>query len=107
FNDDNGHGTHVAGIIGALNNNFGVVDSGPDINLYPIKVMNSQGQGHMSDIIEGLDWAIKNRMQVVNMSLGSTADIASLHEAVINANQAGIVIVAAAGNDGSTINYPA
>lgn len=106
-NDDNGHGTHVAGIIAATDNAIGVVGVGPKIDLYAVKVLNAAGSGYLSDIIEGLDWAITNGIQVVNMSLGTSSDIQSFHDAVIRTNQAGITQVAAAGNSGGAVNYPA
>lgn len=106
-NDDNGHGTHVAGIIGAVHNSIGVVGVGPQIDLYAVKALNRNGSGWLSDIIEGIDWAIANRMQVINMSLGSNSDSQSFHDAIIRANLAGIVQVAAAGNDGAAVDYPA
>jgi len=106
-NDDNGHGTHVAGIIAALNNSIGVVGVGPKIDLYAIKVLNASGSGYLSDVIEGLDWAVKNKMKVVNMSLGTDQHIQSFHDAIKNAYNAGVTIVAAAGNSGGTVTYPA
>lgn len=106
-NDDNGHGTHVAGIIGATNNGIGVVGVGPQIDLYAVKALNRNGFGWLSDIIEGIDWAIANGMQVVNMSLGGNSGNQSFHDAIIRANLAGIVQVAAAGNDGAAVDYPA
>jgi len=104
--DDNGHGTHVAGIIAALNNSVGVVGMGPQINLYAVKVLDRRGSGYVSDIIEGLDWAIQNGIQVVNMSLGTNSDVQSFHDAITRARNAGIVLVAAAGNDGAAVDYP-
>lgn len=109
-NDDNGHGTHVAGTVAALNNSIGVVGAGPMIDLYAVKVLNKKGFGFISDIVEGLDWAIANGMQVVNMSFGSSSLSASLQAAVKRVNAAGIVQVAAAGNSGpadNTVIYPA
>ena len=106
-NDDNGHGTHVAGIVGAIDNTIGVIGVGPQIDLYAVKVLDRNGSGYLSDVIEGLDWAITNRMQVVNMSLGTSSDIQSLHDVVARANAAGIVQVAAAGNSGGSVIYPA
>jgi len=106
-NDDNGHGTHVAGIIAALNNSIGVVGVGPKIDLYAIKVLNASGSGYLSDVIEGLDWAVKNGMQVVNMSLGTDQDVQTFHDAIKNAYNAGVTIVAAAGNSGGAVTYPA
>lgn len=107
YNDDNGHGTHVAGIVGAIDNTIGVIGAGPKIDLYAVKVLDRRGSGYLSDVIEGLDWAITNGMQVVNMSLGTTADIQSFREAIQRVNSAGIVQVAAAGNSGSSVIYPA
>ncbi len=106
-NDDNGHGTHVAGIVAALNNTIGVVGVGPQVDLYAVKVLNAAGSGYLSDIIEGLDWAIQNGMQVVNMSLGTSVDVPSFREAVQRVYQAGIIQVAAAGNTGGSVVYPA
>jgi len=106
-NDDNGHGTHVAGIIAALNNNIGVVGVGPKIDLYAIKVLNASGSGYLSDVIEGLQWVLENGMQVVNMSLGTSENVQSFHEAIIKAYNAGVTIVAAAGNTGGSVLYPA
>jgi subtilisin family serine protease len=106
-NDDNGHGTHVAGIIAALNNSIGVVGVGPKIDLYAIKVLNAGGSGYLSDVIEGLGWAVEHGIQVVNMSLGTDQDVKSFHDAIKNAYNAGVTIVAAAGNDGGAVDYPA
>lgn len=107
YNDDNGHGTHVAGITAAADNTIGVIGAGPNIDLYAIKVLDRRGAGYLSDIIEGLDWAIANGMQVVNMSLGASVDVQSFHDAVIRAKAAGITQVAAAGNSGGSVGYPA
>jgi len=109
-NDDNGHGTHVAGIIAAIDNEIGVIGVGPKIDLYAVKVLDRNGSGYLSDVIEGLDWAIQNGMQVVNMSLGTPTYIASFEDAVKKVNAAGITQVAAAGNNGpddNTVTYPA
>lgn len=107
-NDDNGHGTHVAGSAAAIDNTIGVIGVGPDIDLYAVKVLNRQGSGFLSDVIEGLDWAVSNGMQVVNMSLGTNSNIQSFRDAVIRVKQAGIVQVAAAGNNyGGSVIYPA
>ena len=107
FNDDNGHGTHVAGIVGAIDNTIGVIGVGPKIDLYAVKVLDRRGSGYLSDVIEGLDWAIANNMQVINMSLGTTVNTPSFWEAIQRVNSAGITQVAAAGNSGGSVNYPA
>jgi len=110
YNDDNGHGTHVAGIVAALDNNIGVVGVAPEAELYAVKVLNKQGSGWVSDVIAGIKWSITNGMQVISMSFGSTSDSQALHDECDKAYNAGIVLVAAAGNDGpgeNTVNYPA
>ncbi len=106
-NDDNGHGSHVAGTIAALNNTQGVIGMGPSIHLYAIKALSSSGSGYLSDIIEGLDWAISRDLDVVNLSLGTASNVQSFHDAITRAYNAGIVIVAAAGNSGGSVIYPA
>lgn len=109
-NDDNGHGTHVAGTVAAVDNAIGVVGVGSEISLYAVKVLSKTGSGWLSDLIEGLQWCINNRMEVVNMSLGTSSDNQSFHDAIINAYQAGVTLVAAAGNNGASggsVDYPA
>ncbi len=63
-NDDNGHGTHIAGILAASRNSLGVVGMVPDVNLYSIKVLDSNGNGYVSDIINGINWAISNKVDI-------------------------------------------
>ncbi|MBI4368853.1 MAG: S8 family peptidase [Elusimicrobia bacterium] len=108
--DDNGHGTHVAGIIAAVNNTIGVVGVGPKISVIPVKVLGASGSGWISDIIEGLEWCGVNGGKVANMSLGSSSDSQSLHDAITALYNAGLVLVAAAGNSGpcaNCVSYPA
>jgi subtilisin family serine protease len=113
WGDDNGHGTHVAGTIGASNNDIGVVGVAPDVNLYAVKVLNKEGNGYLSDVVLGIDWAVANGADVINMSLGSTSGSSVLEEAVSNAYNAGVVVVAASGNSGdgdistNNVEYPA
>lgn len=109
FMDDNGHGTHVSGII-AASKSGGLYGVSPGAALYGIKVMDRDGMGNMSDIIKGIEWAIDNRMQVLNMSIGSNTYNAALAYATRMAQQKGIILVASAGNDGErggTVDYPA
>ncbi len=107
WNDDNGHGSHVAGIVAGLDNDIGVIGVGPAVDLYAIKVLNAAGSGYLSDVIEGIQWAIANEMQVINMSLGTASDIQSFRDAVVATKAAGIVVVAAAGNNGGSVIFPA
>jgi len=107
--DDNGHGTHVSGIVGALDNGIGVIGVAPKAKLYCVKVLNAEGSGSDSDVMAGLNWvAAANAagaqppIRVVNMSLGrdgSVDDNPSLRDAVKNLNSLGIIVVVAAGND--------
>jgi len=108
--DDNGHGTHVAGIIAAAANGTGVIGVAPRVALYAVKVLDSRGNGYYSDIIAGIAWCIEHDMQVINLSLGGYEDVPILHDAIAQAAARGIVITAAAGNDGpgdDTVEYPA
>jgi subtilisin family serine protease len=113
WDDDNGHGTHVAGIVAAVDNEIGVIGVAPEANLWAIKALDRNGSGYISDVIAGIDWSIDNGMDVINMSLGTSSDIQALHDAVDAAYGAGIVLVAAAGNSGdgdgitSEVVYPA
>ncbi|WP_252504234.1 S8 family serine peptidase [Sporosarcina sp. Marseille-Q4943] len=109
YNDDNGHGTHVAGSIGAKRDGKGLVGVAPDADLYAVKVMDQDGSGYLIDILEGLDWSIVNKMDVVNMSLGTSADSTAFRDMVAKAQTSGIVLVGANGNDGvgTPVNYPA
>ncbi len=108
YQDDNGHGTHVAGTIAATRgNSWGVVGVAPQAVLYAVKVLDADGSGHLSGLVSGIVWCINNKMQVVNMSLGSPIQSEALHEAVQFASGMGLVIVAASGNTGGATNYPA
>ena len=106
WDDDNGHGTHVAGIIAALDNDIGVIGVAPEADLYALKVLDKTGSGYISQIIAGLEWCIANGIDVANMSLGTDADIQSFHDACDEAAAAGVILVAAAGNDGADVDYP-
>lgn len=113
WNDDNGHGTHVAGVVGAIDNEIGVIGVAPNVSLWAVKVLDRNGSGYISDVIAGIDWAVSKGVDVINMSLGTASDIQAMHDAVDAAYAAGVVVVAAAGNsgdgDGTTneIIYPA
>lgn len=112
FADGNSHGTHVAGTVAALNNTVGVLGVAPDVSLYAVKVLDSAGSGSYSGIAQGIEWAIDNGMDVINMSLGGSSGSTALKQAVDNAYNSGVVVIAAAGNSGSkgkrnTIGYPA
>jgi subtilisin len=101
--DDNSHGTHVAGIIAAEDNDVGVVGIAPQAYLYSVKVLAFDSTGSTSDIVSGLEWSVDNGMQVINMSLGSDDDSISVSRAIDGTYNAGVLIIAAAGNSGNTI----
>ncbi|WP_054024316.1 S8 family peptidase [Bacillus sp. FJAT-28004] len=112
YADDNGHGTHVAGIVAAVGKAGNLIGTAPEVNLYAVKALNKDGEGFVSDIIEGINWCVKNRMHVINMSFGilGSENSDTLHNAIKRAAKQGIVIVASAGNEGSTsqkIDVPA
>lgn len=98
YDDDNGHGTHVAGIIAAQNNDFGIKGIAPNVELYAIKVLDKYGSGHHSQIINGIEWAVQNNLDIVNLSLSSEEGSKSLKLAVDEAYKKGVHIVAASGN---------
>ena len=101
------HGTHIAGIIGARNNGTGVVGVAPEVSLYAVKVLGGMVTGDLSDILAGMEWAITNKMDVINMSIGAPIDSAAFKDACDRAYEAGIIIVAASGNAHSAVEFPA
>ncbi|AJY77232.1 S8 family peptidase [Paenibacillus beijingensis] len=102
FRDDNGHGTHVAGIAAGLGRTGMPAGVAPRASLYAVKALNRNGFGNISDIVEGIDWCIRNRMDVINMSFGLQGELqgTALHDSIIRAKRRGIVLVAPAGNNG-------
>lgn len=112
--DYDGHGTHVAGIIGAMRgggtvNQRDVVGVAPNVNLYSLKVSCKETSGTVLNIITAIDWAIANNMDIINISLGTTGnDVTLLREAVNRAYNAGILVVGASGNTHSApVDFPA
>ncbi len=120
YNDGNGHGTHVAGTIGAINNTVGVVGVAPGVPIYSVRVLNNQGSGSWSSVACGIDWVTAKAASdqsvkfVANMSLGgsgtddtdngdcvNTKD--ALHKAICNSVKAGVTYVVAAGNDNANL----
>ena len=106
YADNHGHGTHVAGTIGALDNGIGVVGVAPGARIWAVKVLNSSGSGSWSTIICGIDWvtAHAGTIEVANMSLSGTGTdgtcgSSSLHQAICNSVNAGVTYVVAAGNE--------
>ncbi len=113
WRDGHGHGTWTSGTVGALDNDIGVVGVAPAVSLYAVKVLSNSGSGWDSDIAQGIDWAIGTDMDVISMSLGGPGYSIALAEACQSAWDAGLVIVAASGNEGDgnpateELSYPA
>lgn len=106
YQDDNGHGTHVAGTVAALRDGRGVVGVAPQARLYAVKVLDADGSGNLSDVIDGIVWAASNDMQVANMSLGAPFGSDTMQRALRFAKGRGLIVVAAAGNSGGSVGYP-
>jgi subtilisin len=116
FNDDNGHGTHVAGIAAARDNADGVVGVAPGARLYAVKVLNSAGSGSTSQIVCGIDWvtARAGTIEVANMSLGGSSPLGGfstctssfdpMHGAICRSVSAGVTYAVAAGNSHANSN---
>jgi len=111
-NDDNGHGSHVAGTIGAIDNTIGVVGEAPAVTLVAVKVLDARGSGTWSSVICGIDWVTANaaayNIKVANMSLGGggssdnncgNTNSDALHQAICRSTAAGVAYVVAAGNE--------
>ncbi len=107
--DDNGHGTHVAGIIAAeTNNGNGVASIGFKGSLLPVKVLDSTGTGTYGDVASGITYAVDHGAKIINLSLGGSSQSQTLQDAVTYAVQHGAYVVAAAGNNGNNSpEYPA
>ncbi|SHL41881.1 major intracellular serine protease [Anaerocolumna jejuensis DSM 15929] len=119
YEDNNGHGTHVAGTIAAIENNAGVVGVAPLVKLLIVKVLDKNGSGSYQNIIDGINYAVAwrgsngEKVRVISMSLGGPSDVTKLHNAVKNAVAKDVLVVCAAGNEGDNnsntneYSYPA
>ena len=115
--DDVGHGTHVAGIVGAANNAYGVIGVAPGVRLWALKVVDESGRGTMDDVITALEWIVEKKKEiggrwVVNMSLGGTSPSIGEREMFTEAAEAGVILVASSGNTStfatpSPVEFPA
>ncbi len=109
--DLNGHGTHTAGIAGAENNDTGTLGGAPNATIVAVRVLDAQGNGFSSDVASGINWAANpagGHVQVISLSLGGACPSSDMQTAVEYAKSQGVVVVAAAGNDGScgAVEYP-
>lgn len=105
--DGNGHGTHCAGTIAAAINGAGVVGVAPAAFLFAVKVLSSSGSGAWSNLIAGIDWCITNRMRIVSMSLGAPSAPSAVETICNTAWSKGLLLIAAAGNEGGPVGAPA
>lgn len=113
-NDYNGHGTHVAGTIAANDKNGGISGVAPEAGLLIVKVLSGEsGSGAYEWIINGINYAVDQKVDIISMSLGGPEDVPELHEAITRAVQNGVLVVCAAGNEGDgdtateEFSYPA
>ena len=119
FNDRNGHGTHVAGVIAASENSEGIIGVAPEAQLLICKVLNKNGSGSYAGITAGIEYATRwrgengERVRVINMSLGGSFSDRDMYKAILEACSAGIMVVVASGNEGDNneltheFGYPA
>ena len=106
--DSNGHGTHVAGTIAAAKDGRGMTGVAHDAKIMPIRVLDEDGAGYLSDVIRGIRWATNNGADVINLSLGGTGYSQAMADAIRHASSRGTVVVMAAGNEGgASPEYPA
>ncbi|WP_462406568.1 S8 family peptidase [Gracilibacillus sp. Marseille-QA3620] len=100
FEDYNGHGTHVAGTIAATNDEKGVVGVAPEVSLLIVKVLDKNGSGQYKWIIDGINYAVAQKVDIISMSLGGPEDVLELHQAIQNAVMNNVLVICAAGNEG-------
>lgn len=108
FNDNSGHGTAMAGLIAANSPDGSLTGINPNAELYSVRILDENLQAPISKVIEGIYWGIEHQVDIINMSFGTEVNSEALHNAVQAASDAGILLIAAAGNNESKgILYPA
>lgn len=106
--DEFGHGTSIAGIIAANDNNFGVRGLTNNIEIFDVKILNEEGKGEIENLIEGIEWCIDQNVEIINLSFGFQTENEQLKEVINKAVEEDIIIVASIGNTfGMQGNYPA
>lgn len=105
-NDDQGHGTHLAGIIGAgVNNSIGIAGVAPNARILPVKVLDNTGFGSYAHVAEGIVYAVDMGARVINLGFGGTGASQLLQDAIDYATAKGVLVVAAGGNSGTSVTY--
>ncbi|MGR2741986.1 S8 family peptidase [Bacillus sp. N6] len=106
--DDLGHGTAIAGIIGANMPDENMIGLAPNAKLYNVKVLNSQGKGDIETVIRGIKWCIDQKVDIINISFGFEANHFELEKIINKALENEIIVIAASGNTlGLRVDYPA
>ena len=106
--DDNGHGTLVSGVAAAdTNNNLGIAGLDWNAKIIPVKALNSSGTGYASEIASAIEYAVDNGASVINMSFGGSESSSVMEDAINYAANHNVVTVAASGNEGTAVSYPA
>lgn len=106
YEDVSGHGTNIAGVIAAKDNEEGITGVNPNVELYSVKVLDAGNSAPISRVVEGIEWAIEKDVNIINISFTTDTNSRELYDVIKKAYDAGILIVAAAGNDGY-VAYPA
>ena len=108
YEDSTGHGTGIGGMIAAKDNGEGISGINPNVELYSVKALDENLESPLSRIVEGIYWGIENEMDIINMSFGTPVYSEVLRQAIVDAYDAGILLIAAAGNTpGAAVQYPA
>jgi subtilisin len=105
--DDDDHGTHVTGIIAAVDNEIGVIGTAPKARIFVLKYFSWQENAALKEIVAAIDWAVDNYIPIISISLGFSTDYAELRQACDNAYAQGVLLIAAAGNESGPVCYPA
>ena len=104
YDDDVGHGTHVAGIIAAAPNNGGVIGTAPEAKILPVRSLGQRG-GSTREVSEGIFYAVDSGADIINLSLGSRHQSDRIKAAIDHAHEQGVLVIAAAGNCGDPVNW--
>lgn len=107
-NDEFNHGTAIAGILTANDNDKGIIGLNQSIDIYDVTVLDENGKGSIEKLTEGIRWSITQKVDIINLSIGFQSDSVELKKIVNKATDSGIIVVAAAGNTyGLSMDYPA